>query len=124
MNLHGIAAGVISAINPLITLSIQVSTGSTTLADGTRVPSYASPVSAQGQVQPLSTGDIRHLDALNIQSVMRRIYINGQVSGLIRPDHKGGDLITTPDGRIWLTTEVVEAWPDWCSFYATLQDGA
>ena len=123
MNLQALSVGAIAAVNPQTQLSIQVSTGSTNV-NGDLTPTYAAPVSVSGQIQPLSTADIRHMDALNIQGVRRRVYINGQVNGLVRATNQGGDLITTPDGKVWLTTEVIEAWPDWCCFFITLQDGS
>lgn len=122
MNLHGLASAAVGVVNPLITVSIRVSTGNTDQADGSRVPSYAAAVSRQAQMQPISGSDLRHLDALNLQGEFVGFYINGQVDGLIRSESKGGDLITTPDGKVYLVTQVLESWPDWCKVAATLQN--
>lgn len=126
LNLHSIVAPLIGAINPIVNLSIRVSTGYATSPSGKQVPSYANAVIVPGQVQPLSSGDIKHLDALNIQGVRRAIYINGQVNGLIRSENKGGDLITTPDNRIWLVVAADESWEyvGWCKVLVTLQNNA
>jgi len=127
MNLHGLAVGVIAAVNPIISLSIQVSTGNTIDPSGKRVPTYDSPVTVPGQVQPLSYQDIQHLDGLNIQGTRRAIYINGRVDGLVRSENKGGDLITVATGvnaGVWLVALISEQWPDWCKALCTLQDGA
>jgi hypothetical protein len=45
------------------------------------------------------------------------------VDGLVRVINKGGDLITLPDGSIWLVAQVLEQFPDWVSAAITLQDG-
>lgn len=124
MNLNEIVAPVIGAINQRMAASVQVSTGSVTAADGSRAPAYAKPVDVMAQVQPLTTGDIRHMEGLNLQPKGRAIYVTGAVSGLERVNKKGGDLVTFCDGSVWLTTAVLEQWPAWCKFSATLQNGA
>lgn len=125
MNLHGIVAGAVDAVNPRIEISIQVSTGNTIIPGGKRVPTYAPAVTVRGQVQPLQYTDIQMLDALNIQGTRRAIYITGRVDGLIRSENKGGDLITIAEGvnaGVWLVAVIAEQWPDWCKALCTLQD--
>ena len=73
-------------------------------------------------VQALQYNDITQFDAFNIQGERRKIYINGQVDGLVRVENKGGDLITDPLGNVWLVVLVPKSWPDWCSVAVTLQD--
>lgn len=124
MNLHGIVSGAIGTINPNVTVSIEVSTGTTMLDDGTRVPKYASPVTVLAQIQPLTGGDLRQLESLNLQGDFQGIYISGNIDGLVRADNKGGDKITFPDGRVYLVTTVLESWPDWTKCAVTLQNGA
>jgi hypothetical protein len=122
MNLHGIVAPAIGAVNPFVQIVVQVSTGYTTEDSGKRSPSFAPPVPAWGQVQPLSYNDIQHLDALNIQGDRKAIYITGRLEGLVRPDKKGGDLISLPDGSLWLVAIVLENWPDWVKVAVTRQN--
>ena len=44
MNLHGVVSGVVSAVNPQVPATVQVSTGpSATSADGSRSPTFATP---------------------------------------------------------------------------------
>lgn len=124
MNLHSIAAGVVSAVNPLQPVIVQVSTGYGTNPDGSRVPQYAAPFTAIGDVQQLSTQDLRHLDGLNIQGSTRAVYLNGEVDAIRRINRKGGDLVTLKDNTVWLTTHVLEQWPDWCKIAVTLQNQA
>lgn len=121
MNLNMIAAGVVGAINPPTSLEIYLSDGSQTLDDGTRAPKYLEPVTRSGQVQPLSSKDIEHLDALNIQGVQHTVFINGRVDGLIRAENKGGDIIIFPDGSQWLVNLVLEYWNDWVKVAVTQQ---
>jgi len=124
MNLHGIARGAISAVNPFVRAQVQVSTGYTTAPGAKRTPQYAPGVMVRVQVQALTFRDIQQIDGLNLQGTRRAIYIDGNIDGLVRPLNKGGDLITLDDGSVWLVAMVLEAWPDWCKVAVTLQDGA
>jgi hypothetical protein len=124
MNLHGIVSGKIARVNANQVISVQLSQGSTTNADGSRIPAYTAPVSVVAQVQELSTKDLRQLENLNIQGSMRKIYVNGEIDAVIRFSKKGGDLITLQNGDIYLTTTVLEEWPDWTAISVTLQNGS
>ena len=124
MNLNAIVTPLVAAVNPTQTLTVQVSTGYSTNADGSRVPSYAAPVSVQGQVQALSWGDLRQLDGLNIQGVKHAIYLNGDIEGLVRETNQGGDLITDASGNVYLVTTVLENWGVWTKVAATRQNGS
>lgn len=120
MNLHGIVSPAVSAINPPITATLRMSAGYTTAGDGTRTPAYAPDQTAQVQVQALGNAELRQLDSLNIQGVMRAVYLNGNWQGVDRPDGKGGDLILF-GGQTWLVMQVMETWPDWCKVAVCLQ---
>lgn len=122
MNLHGIVKGAIAAVNPLIAIQYQISTGYTIASTGRQVPSYASAVTVRGQLQPLTFQDLQHLDGMNIQGSQRAIYTDGTLNGILRPDRLGGDLVTLPDGTVWLTTLVLEQWPDWVKVAVTRQN--
>jgi hypothetical protein len=124
LNLHSIAAGAISAVNPMQSAAIQISNGYLTGAQGRRGPSYLPAVTVSAQVQELTAKDLRHLDQLNIQGSKKKIYMNGIVSGTVRVNNQGGDLVTLQDGTVWLTTAVLEQWPDWVAVSVTLQDGS
>lgn len=123
MNLHGIASPYVGSINPLVTITIQRSTGYIKNAQFEQVPSYAAPVDVLAQVQSLTAGDLQQIEALNIQGEKRAVYINGRTDGIIREGRKGGDLITF-NGIIWLNVHVLEYWPDWCKFVITRQNGS
>lgn len=128
MNLHGIVAPIIGAVNPLVNITLEVSTGSTLSADGIRVPTYAKAQSVQAQVQPLSGGELRHLDSLELQGDFVGFYLFGEVSGIVRVDNQGGDKLTFPNGRVYLVTLVLESWPptapEWCKVVGTLQNNS
>ncbi len=112
MNLHNVVGNYIAAINPWTTATIQVSNGYTTTSDGTRVPAYFAPVTVQVQMQSLTYNDLTQINGLNIQGERRAMYINGDWEGVVRPDGKGGDLITTSNGKIWLVAQVLENWAE------------
>lgn len=79
------------------------------------------------QIQPVTTGDLRHLDSLNIQGSHRAVYYNGNISPAVRVALKGGDIVTLPDGSVWKVTEKAEPFFDtagWSKVIITLQDGS
>ena len=110
MNLHAIVAPLVAAINPTQTVSIRVSTGFATNADGSRSPSYAPAYSAPAQVQAMSSRDLRQVEGLNLQGSMSAIYLFGDIEGIVRPLLKGGDLIDFPDGTTYLCVVALENW--------------
>jgi hypothetical protein len=79
------------------------------------------------QVQPLTSGDLRHVDAINLQGSHRAIYVAIPIRGAVRSSVKGGDLIQLPDNSMWLVTQVMENWFEtagWVRAVITLQDGS
>jgi len=121
MDLLAITTPAIGVVNPRVPMSLEVSTGNSISSDGTQVPTYADAVTVMAEIQPLTSNDLRQLDALNIQGSFQAIYIEGQTSGIVRAENKGGDLITDQSGKVWLVTMVLESWPDWCKVAVTLQ---
>lgn len=122
MNLHNIVSGAIGAINPFQAANVQYSNGYTTAADGSQVPSYIEVDNVQVQVQALTAKELQHLASLNIQGVMKALYLNGNSQGVVRPLGQGGDLFTLVSGT-WLVTTVLETWDTgWCKVAVTLQE--
>jgi hypothetical protein len=122
MNLHNIVSGAIGAINPFQAANVQYSNGYTMAADGSQVPSYIEVDNVQVQVQALTAKELQHLAALNIQGVMKALYLNGNSQGVVRPLGQGGDLFTLVSGT-WLVTTVLETWDTgWCKVAVTLQE--
>jgi hypothetical protein len=126
VNLRAIANGVTRAINPNVVCERWRNTGYTTADSGKRTPDWSkAPINVQ--VQALTYDDLKQLDGLNIQGVRRKIFTNTQVASVIRAAEKGGDLLVfpagvLPEGTTWLCVQVLERWPDWCTFVITLQD--
>ena len=121
MNLHAIVSGAVGTINPPVLCTLAVSTGYTTSPDGTRVPTYATTPNLPAQIQALSYTDLMKMGGLNIEGIRRAVYLNGNIEGVDRAAIKGGDIITEPDGTVWLVAQVLEAWPDWTKLAATKQ---
>lgn len=120
MNLHSIAGPIVAAVNPMTLATIKYSDGYEIGPGRKQVPKYRVVPDVQAQVQPLSAGDLKHLEAQNIQGVQRSVYLYGDIQGVVRPADKGGDLLIF-GGRVWLVTVVFETWPDWCKVGVTLQ---
>lgn len=126
MDLRGIANQASNTINPNIIVIVQTSAGYTIGAGQRQVPSYNSPVTGPAQVQALDSSDLKQLDGLNIQGVIKALYMKGNLAGVIRPDSKGGDLITISSGPFqgtWLTVRVLEGWSDWTKVAIVKQGG-
>ena len=80
-----------------------------------------------GQVQPITTRDLAQVEGINLGGVKWKIYLSGEVNAIVRPEKKGGDLITISTGRhqgVWLTVAILEQWPDWCVAAIVQQNGS
>jgi hypothetical protein len=125
MNLHGIVRGAVGTVNPETTGTWTPSlTGPgsyTTAPDGTLMPRYAAPITVPMQVQALEQRDLMHLDSLNIQGCTHKLYMTGQLRGLVRAAQDNGDLITLANGQQYKVTAILEGWPDWTCSAVTLQ---
>jgi len=124
MDLRGIANSISSVVNPNETVSVLRSTGFTVGAGGKQVPTYAAAVSGPAQVQALDGVELRQMDSLNIQGVLRAIYLRGALAGVVRPAGTGGDIVKRKAGtEVWLVVKVLETWPDWTKAVICLQGG-
>lgn len=122
MDLHGLVSPVVDSVNPNISVTIQASTGYANTGPGLRqVPVYGSPVTGFGQVQALSSSELRQAEGMNLQGVMRKIYLRGGLNGVIRPNSVGGDLVIIA-GQTWLVIKTLELWPTWSCALIVLQD--
>lgn len=118
MNLHGIVAGAIGAINPMRQMVVKQSTGYS-IVNYVQTPTYAT-LSVSGQVQALTGKDLAMLNGLNVQGVTNAIYLSGNFEGVFRVLGKGGDLIVY-GGITYLVAAVLERWPDWCKLAVVAQ---
>jgi hypothetical protein len=110
MNLHAVAGPIVSAVNPTVTASYQQSNGYSTSPSGKQVPAYFAAVSIQVQLQALTYKDLVQIDGLNLNGQAHGMYVSGDIQGIVRQQNKGGDLITLPDGSVWLVVHVLENW--------------
>jgi len=121
MDLRTIANQVSNTVNPNIIVRLQTSAGSTLGAAGRQQPQYNPAITGPAQIQALDNVDLKKMEGMNISGSVRAIYMKGNLAGVIRPDSKGGDLITVPAAPgvpalfvgLWLTTKVLESWPLW-----------
>jgi hypothetical protein len=105
------------------------SIGWTKTADFKRVPDYADTANVEMNVQALSNDDLKQMDALNVQGVMRAVFVHADISAVNRTGEQGGDLLRLPTGLdpndtldTWLVTQVLEPWSgQWTKVAATLQ---
>ena len=112
MELQGIANSVAEVVNPNTAITIQPSSGYTIGSGLKQVPSYGASVSGFGQLQEITSMELKHLDGLNIQGDIQTVYVKGQLSAVLRPTGQGGDLITI-GSQTWLNVKTLEQWPYW-----------
>lgn len=120
MNIHRIAKSAIGSINPFIDVVVRVSDGFENGAGRKQVPKYLPDQTINIQLQPLSPGDLRHVDGMNLQGLLKSIHVNGNFYGVNREKAIGGDLIII-GAETWLVIEPMELWPDWCRLLVQLQ---
>jgi hypothetical protein len=122
LQMHTIVSGAIGTVNPFTNATIMQSTGSTINADGSRTPTYTS-TSMRIQVQALTSSELQRLDGLNIQGVMKAVYLSGRWHGAVRVGQQGGDLLKFY-GQTWLAVQVLEDWQSWTKLAVVLQNGS
>ena len=121
MDLRGIANRVSSTVNPNIPATVTRSTGYTMGAGMKQIPTYAAPLSCTVQMQALDGKDLAQVDGLNIQGVIKSVFIRGLLSGVNQPNVTGGDMLQI-NGQSWLVVKVLEGWPTWTKAAVVLQD--
>lgn len=125
MNLRSMANAATQTVNPNIPVVWRKSTGYVTDDARKRTPAFED-IPVTGQVQALSSSDLKHVDGLNMTGVMRSVYLYGDVEAINRENQQGGDRLLFPQApgaanSTWLVSTVVETWPDWCHVIVTLQ---
>ena len=130
INVRGLANGAVQGVNPNIAATFYASTGNT-IDPATRkqVPSFAAGVNVSIQAQAVSASELRHLENLNIQGVLRSVHMWGNTQGVVRVAQQGGDLLyfrDVPVGtlRVWKVVKVIETWPDWSHVIVNMQTDA
>lgn len=120
MNLRQIANRATASINPNIPATVRRYTGEVMGPGRKPIPQYAPDEQITIQFQPLTKGDLQHVDGLNIQGLFKSIHVNGNFYSVNREMQKGGDLFIV-DGKTWLVIEPLELWPDWSRLLVCLQ---
>lgn len=116
MYIRGVTAPIVGEVNPRILVTIQRSTGYTTAADGTQVPTYTTVANQLAQMQALTAPELTQVDAVSIEGIKQAMYLNGQWNGIVRASGKGGDIVILPDLSEWLIVLILENWPNWTKF--------
>jgi hypothetical protein len=127
VNLNAIVGPVCASINDWVTAYMQQSQGYTTNPDGSRAPAYGSMTPMQVQLQALQYNDLMQVSGLNITGIRHAMYINGAWEPVIRSQQEGGDLVTLPDGSVWLIVFLFENWNrtgGWSKVCITLQNNS
>jgi hypothetical protein len=128
MRLHRLVRGAIDAVNKNQLIPWLSSTGYiNNRTTGFSTPTYAPVQNIWAQIQPVPTDELKHLENLNIQGVLRHVYMKGAVASAVREDGTGGDLLQFPETcngllRTWLVMLVNEQWPSWCLVTVRLQN--
>ncbi len=127
INVRAIANRRIQLVNANTPATLLKSTGYTTDSAGHRTPTFQRvPVTIQNQAA--SNEDLKQVDGLNLQGILRTVSISGDLQGAFRAGNTGGDLLQFPDqtgtNRQWLVTHVLETWPTWCRVLVVMQTTA
>ena len=130
LNLHSAVRGMIQAVNADISATYLQSTGYTLNASGQQVATYAQAQTVQIQVQPPSGRDLQHMEFLNLQGVVRTVFLYSNPQAVDRINVQGGDLLQFPQFHgepvdNWLVTYVDQTWDvgltGWTKLIVTLQ---
>lgn len=124
MHLRRLIRGSINAVNKDKLIVWLASQGA--IADnltGVATPTYATAQPVWAQIQPVPSDMLAHLENLNIQGVLRSVYIRNAIATAVRANGTGGDLLQFPER--W-TTRAENAMRSWTvdSLVVTADSGA
>jgi hypothetical protein len=130
LNLHAKVRGAIRAVNSDVSGWWYQSKGSVLNTDGRQVPAYQPAVAARMQVQPPSARDLEFAANLQLQGVIRTVFMYSNPQGIVRVNQLGGDLLLFPQWHgqpndTWKVEQVDEQWDvganGWTKLLAVLQ---
>jgi hypothetical protein len=110
MHLRKLVRGAINSVNRDKLIVWRASRGQIHGTSGVTTPTYALPQTVFAQIQPIPTDQLAHLENLNIQGVLRQIYLRNAVASAVRADGTGGDLLYFPERYTSQAEEVMAAW--------------
>lgn len=118
MNLHDMVRGAITSVNADTPGAVYVSTGNANVR-GILTPQFKY-IPANLQVQAKAHKGVSHERGLQYTSALFTIYAYGDFKDIERPQGKGGDVCHFGESWYYIS-QVLEWWPDWCSFEVTKQ---
>lgn len=126
INVRAAANKAVQVVNPNLQGVFYASQTPIADANHKQQPVYAAGVTLPVQVQAVGASELRHLEGLNVQGVLRSVHMFGNTQGVVRVNQQGGDLLGFPEvpagtSRIWKVVKVVETWRDWCHVIVNLQ---
>lgn len=130
LNLHAAVRQIIPAVNPDVAGWWYQSKGNVPNPDGRQVPAYQAPIGVQLQVQPPSARDLKFIDYLQLQGIIRSVWMFSDPQGIVRVNQLGGDLLLFPQWAGALNDTWKVARPDeafnvdsggWTKLFAVLQ---
>lgn len=129
INVRVAANAAVQVVNPDLTGTFYASTGFAINAAKKQVPSFAAGINVPMQVQAVDARELRHLEGLNIEGLVRSVHMFGDTQGVVRVAQRGGDLLyfkDTPTGtlRVWKVVKVMETWDTWCRVIVNMQTDA
>ncbi|WP_203413488.1 phage collar protein [Entomobacter blattae] len=108
MNLRGLANSLTRRISPNepIVWKQFIKTYRDVL--GNTTPQYRD-VAITGNIQPLASDDLQHLDNINQQGTFMAVYTNSAIEGMRRGEQKAQDMLVFR-GQTWMVVQVLEDW--------------
>lgn len=125
MNLHHLVRPAVGLLNPDIPAVLHRNCGYSTDAAGQRQPLFDS-MQGNVQVQAVNGSDLQHSENLNLQGVLRTVFLYGNWYGVVRAGQQGGDMLQFADvgsrtTQDWRIVQVLESWPQWSKVLVCLQ---
>ena len=130
INLHKVVRGVITSLHPDVIVTLYQSTGDQTRTErGDFVQNFEEVPNVRAQFQSLTTDQLQALEALNITSIVRRVYLYSDVGtkqtplGEFRPLGRSGDYFKAAKSNWWFVNAILEDFSlsGWVSLQCTLQ---
>jgi len=123
MDLFSMTRGLVGSVNPEVNVTIKRSKAGyaySTKGDGSREPLYDTVPDQMMQVEELSSGELQHMNNLNITGIMKKVYYHGALTSADRSTGKGGDILVI-GGETFLVVNILEQWPTWTAAIAKKQ---
>lgn len=110
MHLRSLVRGSINAVNKDKRIVWIASRGQIYGPGGIVTPTYQPALTVFAQIQPVATDRLAHLEQLNIQGVLRSVYLRNAVASAVRANGTGGDLLCFPERWTSAAEDVMAAW--------------